>query len=81
MSCCIFQCLNVIWSLADEAWLRLLNTERRKESLGSVSTDLFENIMDQIEKEWFDLVRILNLRIHNRDRFDMNKVNMLIAES
>ena len=49
--------------------------------MGSVSTDLFENIMDQIEKEWFDLVRILNLRIHNRDRFDMNKVNMLIAES
>jgi len=40
----------------DEAWLRLLNSERRKENLGSLSTDLFETIMDQIEKEWFDLV-------------------------
>ncbi|KAG2186955.1 hypothetical protein INT44_003183 [Umbelopsis vinacea] len=43
----------------DEAWLRLLNAERRKENLGSLSTDLFETIMDQIEKEWFDLVKNL----------------------
>jgi hypothetical protein len=40
----------------DEAWLRLLNAERKKEGLGSLSTDLFENMMDQIEKLWFDLV-------------------------
>ncbi|KAH8549951.1 PHD-zinc-finger like domain-containing protein [Umbelopsis sp. PMI_123] len=43
----------------DEAWLRLLNAERRKENLGSLSTDLFETVMDQIEKEWFDLVKNL----------------------
>jgi hypothetical protein len=42
----------------DEAWLRLLNAERKKENLGPLSTDLFENIMDQIEKEWFDLVSL-----------------------
>lgn len=50
----------------DEAWLRLLNAERKKENLGPLSTDLFENIMDQIEKEWFDLVS-LSLKSWNPD--------------
>ncbi|KAI9485157.1 hypothetical protein BDB00DRAFT_87978 [Zychaea mexicana] len=33
--------------------------ERRKEDLGEVSGDLFEAVMDQLEKEWFDLIKNL----------------------
>ena len=40
----------------DEVWLRMLNNERKKESLGEISADLFESIMDRLEKMWFDLV-------------------------
>lgn len=40
----------------DEAWLRMLNEERAKDNLGQVSCDLFEAVIDQLEKEWFDLV-------------------------
>lgn len=40
----------------DQVWLQLYNEERQKENLGSVSGDLFESIIDQLEKEWFDLV-------------------------
>lgn len=40
----------------DEIWLKILNNERRKEKLGELNADLFENIIDQLEKEWFDLV-------------------------
>ncbi|KAI9033629.1 PHD-zinc-finger like domain-containing protein [Phycomyces nitens] len=43
----------------DEAWLQLLNTERNSENLGEVSGDLFESIVDQLEKEWFDLIKTL----------------------
>lgn len=37
-------------------WLKIYNSERKKEKLGEVSGDLFENIIDKLEKEWFDLV-------------------------
>ncbi len=40
----------------DEMWLKIYNSERKKEKLGEVSGDLFENIIDKLEKEWFDLV-------------------------
>ena len=40
----------------DRAWLDQINTERRKEGLDIVSYELFEVIMDRLEKEWFDLV-------------------------
>ncbi|KAG0175339.1 nuA3 HAT complex component nto1 [Apophysomyces sp. BC1021] len=43
----------------DEAWLQMLNAERKKENLGEVSGDLFESIIDQLEKEWFDLIKNL----------------------
>lgn len=42
----------------DEAWLRMLNEERAKDNLGQVSCDLFEAVIDQLEKEWFDLVSL-----------------------
>ncbi|KAF7720985.1 nuA3 HAT complex component nto1 [Apophysomyces ossiformis] len=43
----------------DEVWLQMLNAERSKENLGEVSGDLFESIIDQLEKEWFDLIKNL----------------------
>lgn len=41
---------------ADQAWLELVNTERKVKAQGVVSCELFEIIMDRLEKEWFDLV-------------------------
>ncbi|GAA5811396.1 hypothetical protein MFLAVUS_004831 [Mucor flavus] len=41
----------------DEAWLQIYNSERQKENLGQISCDLFENVIDQLEKEWFDLTK------------------------
>lgn len=41
-----------------------MNAERKKENQGAVSYELFEIIMDRLEKEWFDLVCIrLALRV------------------
>ncbi len=40
----------------DQEWLDAINAERRKEHLDKVSYELFEIIMDRLEKEWFDLV-------------------------
>jgi hypothetical protein len=47
----------LIHFLQDDLWLGNLNKERQRESLGQVSNDLFENIIDQLEKSWFDLVK------------------------
>ncbi|ORE03513.1 hypothetical protein BCV72DRAFT_213042 [Rhizopus microsporus var. microsporus] len=52
----------------DEVWLRMLNNERKKESLGEISADLFESIMDRLEKMWFDLVK--DLSKNNRSQAD-----------
>lgn len=41
----------------DEVWLQIYNKERKKENLGQVTGELFEAIIDQLEKEWFNLVR------------------------
>ena len=43
----------------DQCWLKLYNSERRKEFLGDISPYLFECIIDKLEKEWFNLVIIL----------------------
>ncbi|GAA5824367.1 hypothetical protein JCM3770_001841 [Rhodotorula araucariae] len=41
----------------DRLWLDALNRDRTRQRLPLVSYDLFEIIMDKIEKEWFDLTR------------------------
>lgn len=41
----------------DQAWLELVNTERKVKAQGVVSCELFEIIMDRLEKEWFDLTK------------------------
>ncbi|KAI8327914.1 hypothetical protein BC941DRAFT_519531 [Chlamydoabsidia padenii] len=46
----------------DEAWLQMLNAERKKEGLGEVSCSFFENVIDKLEKEWFDLIKHLPKR-------------------
>lgn len=40
----------------DQEWLDALNQERKKEQIGPVSYETFEIVMDQLEKEWFNLV-------------------------
>lgn len=47
-----------------------VNADRRKEQLDKVSYEVFEIVMDKLEKEWFDLVRrtfmyFSNLRSHS----------------
>jgi hypothetical protein len=42
--------------LADEEWLKAVNEERKKEQLDKVTSEMFEIIMDRLEKEWFNLV-------------------------
>lgn len=41
----------------DLDWLQGLNAQRRKEQHGPVSQEIFEVIMDQLEKEWFMLMK------------------------
>ncbi|KAL0954129.1 hypothetical protein HGRIS_005271 [Hohenbuehelia grisea] len=41
----------------DQEWLGAVNLERKKEQLGTVSYEVFEIIMDRLEKEWFDLTK------------------------
>ncbi|GAK67398.1 bromodomain and PHD finger-containing protein 3 isoform X5 [Moesziomyces antarcticus] len=40
----------------DQEWLDALNQERRKDGLDTISYETFEIILDQLEKEWFDLM-------------------------
>jgi len=41
----------------DQEWLDTVNAERKKDGHGAVSYELFEIIMDRLEKEWFDLTK------------------------
>ena len=41
----------------DQEWLDSVNAERQKEQSGPISYEVFEIIMDKLEKEWFNLVR------------------------
>ncbi|KAF5379335.1 hypothetical protein D9757_007638 [Collybiopsis confluens] len=38
-------------------WLDNLNNERRKEQVDKITYEVFEIIMDRLEKEWFDLTK------------------------
>ncbi|EST07327.1 Bromodomain protein [Kalmanozyma brasiliensis GHG001] len=40
----------------DQEWLDALNHDRRSQGLDSISYEVFEIILDQLEKEWFDLM-------------------------
>ncbi|GAA5903703.1 hypothetical protein JCM8208_006554, partial [Rhodotorula glutinis] len=41
----------------DQLWLDALNRDRKRDGLSLISYEVFEVIMDKIEKEWFDLTR------------------------
>ncbi|GAA5947562.1 hypothetical protein JCM3775_006800, partial [Rhodotorula graminis] len=41
----------------DQLWLDALNRDRKRDGLAHISYEVFEVIMDKIEKEWFDLTR------------------------
>ncbi len=42
---------------ADQEWLDAVNAERKKEQSGLIAYEVFEIIMDRLEKEWFNLVK------------------------
>ncbi|XJO78198.1 hypothetical protein BDV3_002678 [Batrachochytrium dendrobatidis] len=41
----------------DRIWLNMLNVERKRQGYCICTEDLFEAIIDHIEKEWFDLTK------------------------
>ncbi|KAF8899172.1 PHD-zinc-finger like domain-containing protein [Infundibulicybe gibba] len=41
----------------DQEWLDALNAERKKDQLNKVTYEVFEIVMDRLEKEWFDLTK------------------------
>ncbi|KAF8075260.1 bromodomain-containing protein [Lyophyllum atratum] len=41
----------------DKEWLDSLNRERKKEQMTPITYELFEVVMDRLEKEWFDLTK------------------------
>lgn len=40
----------------DQEWLDTLNVERKKDQSGEIAYEVFEIVMDKLEKEWFNLV-------------------------
>jgi hypothetical protein len=58
VSSLVFLAHSAIDLCEDQEWLDVLNAERKKEQLNKVSYETFEIIMDRLEKEWFDLVRL-----------------------
>ena len=49
----------------DQEWLESVNSERKREQLDKITYEVFEIIMDRLEKEWFSLVRMPDLYIAN----------------
>ncbi|KAE8216410.1 hypothetical protein CF327_g409 [Tilletia walkeri] len=41
----------------DQQWLDFINAERKRSQMDVVSYEIFEILMDRIEKEWFDLMK------------------------
>ncbi|CAA7265243.1 unnamed protein product [Cyclocybe aegerita] len=41
----------------DQEWLEAVNADRRKDQMDRVSLEVFEIMMDRLEKEWFDLTK------------------------
>jgi Enhancer of polycomb-like len=46
----------------DQEWLDLVNEDRKKAQIGPVSSEIFEIMMDRLEKEWFELVYVLLMK-------------------
>ncbi|KAJ7936704.1 hypothetical protein B0H13DRAFT_1853133 [Mycena leptocephala] len=48
---------NMTWTnKANQAWLDALNAERQKRVLEKIPYEVFEVVIDRLEKEWFNLV-------------------------
>ncbi|GAA5870797.1 hypothetical protein JCM1840_006807 [Sporobolomyces johnsonii] len=41
----------------DQVWLDAVNADRKKDGIAPVAYEVFEIVMDKIEKEWFDLTK------------------------
>lgn len=54
-----YSCPDILCSPLDQQWLDAMNQDRVRERQPRASYEIFEVIMDRLEKEWFELVRIL----------------------
>ncbi|KAJ9124318.1 hypothetical protein QFC22_001118 [Naganishia vaughanmartiniae] len=54
----------------DREWLDVANEERHKAGLDRMSYELFEIVMDKLEKEWFDLVKRIPAKNNNLSNED-----------
>lgn len=50
--------IHILTGLIDEEWLIAVNADRKKMQVDTVSYETFEIIMDRLEKEWYNLVRV-----------------------
>ena len=58
----VFLLYPIFLSLAlDEEWLNAVNEDRKKNQLDRIDQEVFEIMMDRLEKEWFDLVRLYHV--------------------
>ncbi|KAJ7934885.1 hypothetical protein B0H13DRAFT_1512018, partial [Mycena leptocephala] len=46
-------------SLAELEWLDTLNAERQKRLLEKIPYEVFEVVIDRLEKEWFNLAKLI----------------------
>lgn len=53
----LYVCVLTERATIDQEWLDAMNRDRKKEQIDQVTYEMFEVIMDRLEKEWFDLVR------------------------
>ena len=58
---------SLILAAVDEEWLNAVNEDRKKNQLDRIDQELFEIMMDRLEKEWFDLVRLYHVFCWKRD--------------
>ncbi|KAI7898243.1 uncharacterized protein BX663DRAFT_525696 [Cokeromyces recurvatus] len=59
----------------DDAWLQLINKERKQQNLNEVSDFLFEAIIDKLEKEWFILAKNTPISPTEKNKVEENSVN------
>lgn len=72
--------------LLDQEWIDSVNAERRKDGIDKVSYEIFEVVMDRLEKEWFDLVRAqsvqpLPLLTQTRPRTYRNQISLCLQKT
>lgn len=65
----------------DQAWLETVNAERKKDQSGAITYEVFEIIMDKLEKEWFNLVSYLSqIATYSRGRAESDRLSVYLNQ-